>query len=72
MRGEFSLGGNLLLYRRRIVVPKALQKVTLQKIHAGHQAILQFGPGWGGQRSHLTLSSRTLFLAIWRESADVI
>ena len=39
MRSEFSMGGNLLLYRRRIVVPRSLQQETLKKIHAGHQGI---------------------------------
>ena len=33
------MGGNLLLYRSRIVVYRSLQQETLQKIHAGHQGI---------------------------------
>ena len=39
VRGELSLQGDLLLRGRRIVVPKSLQKETLQKIHSGHQGI---------------------------------
>ena len=31
----------LLLYRNRIVVPKKLQRETLQKIHSGHQGIFK-------------------------------
>ncbi len=33
--------GTLLLYDQRIVVPKALQRQTLQKIHTRHQGIQQ-------------------------------
>ena len=29
----------MLLYNERIVVPKALRKETLQKIHSGHQGV---------------------------------
>ena len=39
VRGELSLQGDLLLRGRRTVVPKSLQKETLQKIHSGHQGI---------------------------------
>ena len=39
VQGELSLQGDLLLRGRRIVVPKSLQKETLQKIHSGHQGI---------------------------------
>ena len=38
-RGELSTHDNLLLYGSRIVVPKKLQRETLQKIHQGHQGI---------------------------------
>jgi len=31
--------GWLLMYGHRIVVPKSLQKETMQEIHAGHQGI---------------------------------
>jgi len=34
MRGELSIGSNILLYRKRIVVPKSLQQETLQKMQA--------------------------------------
>ena len=30
---------NLLLYRRRMVVPERLQKETLEKVHTGHQGV---------------------------------
>ena len=36
---NFQWGGNLLLYCRRIVVPRSLQQETLKKIYAGHQGI---------------------------------
>ena len=39
-RGDLMIpDGTLLLYDQRIVVPKALQRQTLQKIHTGHQGI---------------------------------
>ena len=39
-RGELTVHNDtLLLYNRRIVVPKSLQRQTLQKIHTGHQGI---------------------------------
>jgi transposase InsO family protein len=43
VRADLTLGNNpqLLLYGKRIVVPKALQKETLEKIHAGHQGIVR-------------------------------
>ncbi len=43
-RNRLSLSQDLLLYGSRIVVPCALQKETLEKIHQGHQGI---------QRCHL-------------------
>ena len=39
IRTELSYINKLLLYRNRIMVPKDLQKVTLEKIHQGHQGI---------------------------------
>ena len=40
VRGNLTVTkGSLLMYDRRIVVPKALQRQTLQKIHTGHQGI---------------------------------
>lgn len=39
-RGELTIGSdNLLLHGKRIVVPKALRRQTLEKIHTGHQGI---------------------------------
>lgn len=38
-RGSFSLCKGLLLYGDRIVVPDSLRKMTLKKIHEGHQGI---------------------------------
>ena len=39
-RGELTLGNNnLLLHGTRIVVPKSLQRQTLEKIHTGHQGV---------------------------------
>ena len=40
VHGELTFdNNNLLLYGKRIVVPKALQRQTLLKIHQGHQGI---------------------------------
>ena len=36
MKDSLTICDNLLLYNSRIVVPKSMQKETLQKIHAGH------------------------------------
>lgn len=38
-RGDLTINGDLLLHGQRIVVPKSLQKETLQRIHEGHQGI---------------------------------
>ena len=38
-RGELTLHDSLLLYGSRIVVPKSLQRETMEKIHEGHQGI---------------------------------
>ena len=39
-RGELTVDkNNLLLYGKRIVVPKSLQRQTLEKIHTGHQGV---------------------------------
>ena len=40
-RSELSMYKNLLLFGSRIVVPKALRKEILEKIHKGHQGILR-------------------------------
>jgi hypothetical protein len=39
VQGNLTICDSLLLYQRRIVVPKSLQKEALSKIHAGHQGI---------------------------------
>ena len=39
VRGELSVCNDLLLYGKRIVVPRSLQTFTLQKIHSGHLGI---------------------------------
>ena len=41
VRGNLTLHNELLLYGKRIVVPKQLQAETLQKIHTGHQGIVR-------------------------------
>ena len=38
-RASLTLHGDLLLFNHRIVVPKALQRETMKKIHEGHQGI---------------------------------
>ena len=38
-RGQLTVHNNLLLYGPRIVIPTALQKEILSKIHEGHQGI---------------------------------
>ena len=40
-RGRLNVAGDLLLYDHRIVVPAALQREALQKVHAGHQGIVR-------------------------------
>ena len=40
-QGELTVGNGILLYRSRIVVPKALQAKTLKKLHGGHQGIVR-------------------------------
>ena len=40
-RGKLTYSKGLLLHGARIVVPKKLQKETLEKIHSGHQGILR-------------------------------
>ena len=39
VRGDLTIGEDLLLCGRRIVVPEALQAETLLKLHQGHQGI---------------------------------
>lgn len=38
-QGDLTEGDGLLMYDRRIVVPKSLQTETLQKLHEGHQGL---------------------------------
>ena len=38
-RGSITQHEDLLLYNGRIMVPAALQKETMDKVHAGHQGI---------------------------------
>ena len=38
-KSELTIHDRLLLFRDRIVIPKCLQRQTLQKIHQGHQGI---------------------------------
>ncbi len=54
--GELTVDkNNLLLYGKRIVVPKLFQRQTLEKIHAGHQGIEMSTPS-----QHSSLVARTL------------
>lgn len=39
VRGELTIGDNLLLRGSRIVIPESLQAETLRKLHQGHQGI---------------------------------
>lgn len=39
VRGSLSVNNQLLLYNHRIVVPKALIRETIQRLHEGHQGI---------------------------------
>ncbi len=39
VRGSFSVCEGMLLFNSRIVVPRSLQRETLEKIHQGHQGI---------------------------------
>ena len=39
LRSSFTIYNDVLLFNERTVIPPALQKETLQKIHEGHQGI---------------------------------
>ena len=39
VRAFLTVCGRLLMYGHRIVVPKSLQKETMQRIHAGSQGV---------------------------------
>ena len=60
LQGELTDHNNLLLFRTRIVVPNALQRETLQKIHNGHQGIqrcrlrAQSSVWWPGISQHIS------------------
>ena len=41
VQGELTVGNGLLLRGHSIVVPKALQKETLEKLHDGHQGMVR-------------------------------
>ena len=41
VQGELTVGDGLLLHGHRIVVPKALQKETLGKLHSGQQGMVR-------------------------------
>ena len=59
VRGSFTLCEGLLLFNSRIVVPKVLQRETLDKIHQGHQGIercllrMKYSVWWPGITSQL-------------------
>ena len=59
IRGSFTLCEDLLLFNSRIVVPKVLQRKTLDKIHQGHQGIercllcIKYSVRWPGITSQL-------------------
>jgi transposase InsO family protein len=68
VQGELTISNNLLLYGRRIVVPKSLQRETLRKIHDGHQGIQRsqlrarcsiWWPGMGAQIKNFVESCPT-------------
>ena len=49
VRGRLTLHDDLLLYGSRIVIPQDLRQETMQKIHQGHQGILNVDFGWNQQ-----------------------
>ena len=54
VQGDLVVHKNLLLYGKRIVVPKELQRETLKKLYQGHQGIVRcherarISVGWPG------------------------
>ena len=60
VQGELTVGDGLLLRGQRIVVPKALQKETLEKLHDGHQGMVRCrltaksSVWWPGMQKQLT------------------
>ena len=63
VRGELMVHDNLLLRGSRIVVPRSLQKETLQKLHQGHQGI---------QRCRLRARSFVWWPAISQQINDLV
>ena len=68
VQGDLVVHKNLLLYGKRIVVPKELQRETLKKLHQGHQGIVRcqerarisfWWPGIGQQIKDLVQSCPT-------------
>lgn len=66
-RGNLHLVGNLLLKDKRLVIPSALQKETLQQLHQGHQGITKcrarakqavWWPGLSGQIRDLVMNCK--------------
>lgn len=59
-RSSLSLQNGLLLYNQRIVIPRSLQKETLESIHQGHQGITRcrlrakISVWWPGISSHIS------------------
>lgn len=59
-RASLTLHNDLLLFNNRIVVPKTLQRETLEKIHEGHQGIqrclmrVKSSVWWPGIANHIT------------------
>ena len=41
VQGELTVGDGLLMRGQRVIVPKALQKETLRKLHDGHQGMVR-------------------------------
>ena len=63
VRGELTLGEDLLLCGGRIAVPESLQKETLRKLHQGHQGI---------QRCRLRAQSSVWWPGVSKQIADLI
>ena len=62
-RGGLTICKDLLLYGSRIVVPKSLQKETLQKLHQGHQGI---------QRCRLCARCSVWWLSLSQEVTNLV
>ena len=62
-RNNLSLSDDLLLHGRRIVVPSALRKKTLEKVHRGHQGI---------QRCRLKIVSSVWWPGVAKEMEELV